>query len=390
NRIWNIPDVGPLAEGEMYHLPRKAVESSGMIQQAILGTINAVARNQTEHLVEKLGSYVISFEEALVTEVKICKTVFSQFPSQTINIYEEFVAEQSKKQNQRKTYAIQLQEQLQSDIKGRRRRISKVESEGESSFLMNATNRQPIKPLHLIKLTLQSSAFNTTPLSNYSNPRSWINNYQSHPSYHQTNQIIQPTSHDTPSNPQIVSTPNLQHYNNNLIQQPQTMAIINPNKQNKQLAGGTNAYSPQTLTGGATVYSPLTIRLNKSKTRNRTLAGGASAYSPQQNKSIFQENINDVLTPLPHQLINVEVDIPPQKVQFNNQSMTEQMKNIQKQFPTAIMTQQETIVTKYSHQMFGTDNKQSNSDTITLQTGELFPIQKQMHNHNLNIAKQIP
>ncbi|KAA6360700.1 MAG: hypothetical protein EZS28_043774 [Streblomastix strix] len=171
---------------------------------------------------------------------------------------------------------------------------------------------------------------------------------------------------------------------------PQTITIINPNKQNQQLAGGANANSPQTLTGGATAYSPQTIRLNKSIAHNRTLAGGASAYSPQQNNLILQENINDALAPLPQQRTNVAVDISPQNLQFNNQSMTEQMKNIQKQFPTAIMTQQETIVTKYNHQKSGTDNKQSNSDTITLQTGELFPIQKQMHINNLDLAKQIP
>ncbi|KAA6396851.1 MAG: hypothetical protein EZS28_007627 [Streblomastix strix] len=380
----------------------------------------------SQQMMPRKRSYVISIDEALVTEVKICKTVFSQFPCQIMNIFEEFGAGQSKKQNQRKTYAFQLQEQLQSDIKERRGRISKVEMEGESSFLMNATNRQPIKPHYILKLTPQSSAFNITPFSNYSNPRSQINNYQPHPSYHQTNQIIQPTSHHTPSYPQIVSTPNHQHYNNNLELQsltmsiinpngqnkqlagganaysqhdltggaiaytPQTITIDNPNKQNKYLAGGSNAYSPQTLTGGATAYSPQTIRLNKSITHNRTLAGGASAYSPQQNNSIFQENINNALTPLPHQLINIAVYISPQNLQFNNQSMIEQMKNIQRQFPTAIMTQQGTIVAKYSHQKSGTDNKQSNSDTITLQTGELFPIQKQMHNNNLDIAKQIP
>ncbi|KAA6367300.1 MAG: hypothetical protein EZS28_037174 [Streblomastix strix] len=436
--------------------PRKAVESSGMVQQAILGTINAVARNQTEHLVEKLFDLYetslvstddaqkvreqllqLNINEPTQEEVmqqasrkrqqqksKSARQYFHNSRPRQSTFTKSLEGGMSKKQKQRKTYAIQLQEQLQSDIE-RRRRISKVEREGESLLLMNATNRQPIKPLHLIKLTPHSSAFNTTPLSNYSNPRSQINNYQSHTLYHQTNQIIQPTSHHTPSFLQIVSTPKLQHYNNNLVQQPQTMSIINPNgqnnqlaggakayspqdltggatayspqiiiiinpnKQNQQLAGGANAYSPQILAGGAIAYSPQTIRLNKPITHNRTLAGGESAYSPQQNNLIFQENINDALAPLSHQLINVAVDISPQNLQFNNQLMTEQMKNIQKQFPTAIMTQQETIVTKYSHQMSGVDSKLSNTDTTTLQTGELFPFQKLKHNNNLDIAKQI-
>ncbi|KAA6394942.1 MAG: hypothetical protein EZS28_009537 [Streblomastix strix] len=100
NRILNVPDVGPLAEGEMYHLPRKAVESSGMVQQAIFGTINAVARNLTEHLVEKL----FDLYETLLVSTDNAQKVREQLLQLNINkpTQEEVMSQALRKRQQQK------------------------------------------------------------------------------------------------------------------------------------------------------------------------------------------------------------------------------------------------------------------------------------------------
>ncbi|KAA6352679.1 MAG: hypothetical protein EZS28_051794, partial [Streblomastix strix] len=101
NRIWNVPVVGPLAEGEMYHLPRKAVESSGMIKQAILGTINTVARILTEYLVEKLFDL---YETSLVSTDDYQK-VREQLlqPNSNKPTQEEVMSQASRKRSQQKS-----------------------------------------------------------------------------------------------------------------------------------------------------------------------------------------------------------------------------------------------------------------------------------------------
>ncbi|KAA6382995.1 MAG: hypothetical protein EZS28_021479 [Streblomastix strix] len=371
NRIWNVPVVQPLAEGEMYHLPRKAVESSGMVQQTILGTINAVARNQTEHLVEKLFDL---YETSLVS-IDDAQKVREQLLQPNINkpTQEEVMSQASRKRQQQKSKSAR---QYFHNSHPRQSTFTRSLGRGRAR---NRTRGRHM-PFNF------KNSYNTTQKEEEEEfPKS-----KGMRIVPQTMSITNPNR----QNKQFAGCANAyspQDLTDGAIAYtPQIITIDYPNKQNKQLTNGANAYSPQTLTGGAIAYSPQTIRLNKSITHNRTLAGGASAYSPQQNNSIFQENINDALAPLPHQLVNVAVDISPQNLQFKNQSITEQIKNSQKQFPTAIMTQQETIVTKYSQQNSGTDNKQSNFDIITLQTGELFPIQKQMHNNNLDITKQIP